>query len=398
MRHDRSVRRVTDEQRRARLAVRHRLLPATRTDDIGQIADSVLALHSTDPVTVYLSALVRMRHPDRAAVEDALYRDRSVIRHHAMRRTLWVATPDVVRRIHAAATFRLVEPERKRLAKLLIESGVTDPVAWLADARRQTLDYLQAHGPTNARELGERVPALRQPLRIGAGTKWEAPVAAHTRVLILLGFEGEILRGPPNGSWVSGAYRYAAAAAWLAGGLGGLDQREAAADLTRHWLRSFGPGTRSDLQWWMGWTAAMTKRALADVEAVAVELADGTGWLAADDDGTPDREPWVALLPSLDPTTMGWKQRDWYLPAAAADAFDNNGNAGPTIWVDGRVVGAWAQAADGDILLHFFEAVPAARRLAVRERAAELRDWLEDTRFSVRFSGRINAQLTSRVS
>ena len=45
---------------------------------------------------------------------------------------------------------------------------------------------------------------------------------------------------------------------------------------------------------------------------------------------------------------MGWKLRDWYLPAAAADAFDRNGNAGPTLWVDGRVVGAWAQAPDGE--------------------------------------------------
>ena len=28
--------------------------------------------------------------------------------------------------------------------------------------------------------------------------------------------------------------------------------------------------------------------------------------------------PWAALLPTLDPTTMGWKERDWYLGAARA--------------------------------------------------------------------------------
>ena len=51
---------ISDEERRARLAVRHRLLPRTRTDDLPRIADDLVALHSSDPVTVYLSAMVRM--------------------------------------------------------------------------------------------------------------------------------------------------------------------------------------------------------------------------------------------------------------------------------------------------------------------------------------------------
>ena len=91
-------------ERRARLARRHRLLPELRTDDVAAIADGVVALHSTDPVTVYLSAMLRMERPSVEAVERALYVDRTVIRHHAMRRTLWVATPPVVRQMHAAAT------------------------------------------------------------------------------------------------------------------------------------------------------------------------------------------------------------------------------------------------------------------------------------------------------
>ena len=49
---------VTADERRARLARRHRLLPEDRTDDVARIADDLVALHSTDPVTVYLSAMV----------------------------------------------------------------------------------------------------------------------------------------------------------------------------------------------------------------------------------------------------------------------------------------------------------------------------------------------------
>ena len=76
---------------------------------------------------MYLSTLARMRTPSVLAVEKALYDDRSVVRHHGMRRTLWVATPDVVRLIHAAATRRLFAIEHRRTAKLLGEAGVADP-------------------------------------------------------------------------------------------------------------------------------------------------------------------------------------------------------------------------------------------------------------------------------
>ena len=143
----------------------------------------------------------------------------------------------------------------------------------------------------------------------------------------------------------------------------------------------------------MGWTVATTKQALADCGAVPVDLADGSGWLAAGDDEVPEAEPWVAVLPSLDPTTMGWKQRSWYLPDAAAEAFDRRGNAGPTLWVDGRVVGAWAQTKDGELPTHYFEAVAAARRREIDDRLAVLRETVGATRFTVRFPGLIQARL-----
>ena len=165
---------------------------------------------------------------------------------------------------------------------------MADPDGWLDGARDQILSYLHEHGPTTARELGRQVPALRQPLVMAAGTAWEAKISAHTRVITLLGFQGEILRGQPTGSWVNGAYRYAAADRWLPGGLGQLDERTAAADLARLWLPAFGPATTVDLSWWMGWTKAMTRQALADAGAVEVELDDGPGWIAADDPGPPD--------------------------------------------------------------------------------------------------------------
>ena len=152
--------RISVEERRARLAERHLLLPRTRTDSLPQIADDLVALHSSDPVTVFLSAMARMVHPSIEAVEHALYTDRSLIRHHGMRRTLWVATPPVVRLMHAAATRDLLATERRRTGQLLARSGVEDPEQWLANAEEQVLADLREHGPSTAREIGQRAAAL----------------------------------------------------------------------------------------------------------------------------------------------------------------------------------------------------------------------------------------------
>jgi hypothetical protein len=384
--------RIDAEERRARLAERHRLLSRTRTDDLPQIADDLVALHSSDPVTVFLSAMARMAHPSIEAVEQALYADRSLIRHHGMRRTLWVATPPVARLIHAAATRDLVANERRRTSQLLAAADVENPEQWLAEAELQVLADLREHGPSTAREVGQRVEALRHRLQLAPGKAYAAAQSAHTRVLYILGFTGQMLRGRPS-SWINGAYAYADAESWLPGGLGELDSRQAAAELANRWLQRFGPGTTADLQWWMGWTVRRTKQALSDCGAVEAELEGEAGWLAAEDPPLGPVEPWVAVLPGLDPTIMGWKQRGWYLPKTSLEVFDTVGNGGPSLWVDGRVVGAWAQSKEGSIHTHYFERVAASRRREIDQRIEQLKSWIGDTRFTVRFPGDIHARL-----
>lgn len=393
------TRAITVEERRARLARRHRLLPEERTDDVTAIADDLVALHSSDPVTVYLSLWARMRTPSVAAVEQALYGERTLVRHHAMRRTLWVATPGNVRLMHAAATRKVAAAERRRLVKILADNGVADPERWLAVAVTRVLAVLHEHGPLGARRIGELAPELRVPLELGAGSANAVTVAAHTRVLVQMGFEGEVVRTRPHGTWVSGQYAYAAADTWLEGGLDthGLTEREAAALLAERWLRRFGPATTADLQWWTGWTATLTRHALVDCGAVPVDLDGEPGWVAeGDEEPAEPAGDWVALLPGLDPTTMGWKQRGWYLPGESADAFDRNGNAGPTIWADGRIVGAWVQTAEGEIRTHYFLDVPDRTRRQVDSEVQRLATLLGEDRHSVRFPGMQHQRLLAR--
>lgn len=389
-----AIRYVSPGERRDRLAVRHRHVGAERTDDVVAITDSLLALHSTDPVTVYLSAAARMVHPDLAAVDAALYEQRSLLRHHAMRRTLWIFGHETARLAHHGATLGVARTERKRLLGWLTGAGITEPEPWLKAATADVTTLLSGSGPLTAREIGVRLPALTVPITVGSGNN-TATQGAHSRVLLQLGFEGHIVRTRPTGTWINGQYRYTATGPWFPGGFGELDVREAAAGLARRWLARFGPGTRTDLQWWAGWTVATTTRALADIGAVEVGLDEGPGWVLPDDvDAPAPAPPSAALLPGLDPSTMGWKQRGFHLePADVALLFDRNGNGGPTAWVDGRIVGAWHHRRDGSVALHLTRDVGADARAALAERAAMIERLLGEVRFTVRYPSPVLATL-----
>ena len=146
------------------------------------------------------------------------------------------------------------------------------------------------------------------------------------------------------------------------------------------------PGTATDIKWWLGSTVAAVRRALADLDAVEVDLGGHTGYLLPDDlEPTEPVEPWAALLPPLDPTTMGWFERDWYLGPYREQLFDTAGNAGPSIWWDGRIVGGWRQNDAGDVDLQMLEDVGADGLDAIQYEANRLTEWLGGTRVLARF-------------
>ncbi len=104
------------------------------------------------------------------------------------------------------------------------------------------------------------------------------------------------------------------------------------------------PRPVTDLKWWTGWNAGDVKKALALLDVTEVDLGGNTGIVLSDDlEPAPEPEPWAALLPALDATPMGWQERGWFLGGHGLTLFDRNGNIGPSIWWDGRVVGGWAQ-------------------------------------------------------
>jgi hypothetical protein len=318
---------------------------------------------------------------------DALYNERSVVRMLGMRRTMFVVPRHLAAVMDSACTQALLGAERRRLVGWLADQPPADDVdRWLGDVERRTLLALDELGEATAAELKAHVPELAMKLTVRAASGTQATVGLSTRVLFLLATSGRIVRARPRGSWLSTQYRWATTEHWLGEPLQEIDERDASAELVRRWLGAFGPGTFTDLKWWTGWTVGKTRGVLGDVGAVEVGLDEGTGYVLPDDRDEPrPLESWVALLPGLDPTVMGWKQRQWYLGDHAAALFDRNGNAGPTVWLDGRVVGGWAQRSGGDVVVRLLEDVGSDVTRAIDAEAERLADWLGDVRIIPRF-------------
>ena len=381
------MRHLTDLERRARIARRHALAPGHRVADPVAATRAMTVLHATEAPSVYLSLFARVDGLTVADVDRALYDDRSLVKQLAMRRTLFVFPRDLLPAAWGSASARVATALRARFAKEIEQAEVAaDGAAWLRAAEEAALARLADGSELSAQQLREQVAELEGRLDIGKGA-YATNVSVAPRVLTQLGVEGRVVRGRNSSHWRTNRPRWTAMETWLGEVPEPTAEREGYAELVRRWLGTFGPGTEADLVWWLGSTKTAVRVALADVGAVEVGLGPGgTGWLLPNDpaieDPEPTLEPWGALLPVLDPTVMGWKERSFYLGPHGPMLFDTNGNAGTTAWWDGRIVGCWVQDPDGVVIVRLLDDAGSEASAALEAEAARLTTWLDGHRVS----------------
>jgi hypothetical protein len=395
-------------QRRARLLSRHRLSVPAAT--VTAAAEAMVALHATDPVTVYLSARARVPSATAEAVDDALYAERAVVRMLGMRRTVFVVPAPLFPLVQRACTDDVARRLRRQLERDLANGGVGDGDAagWLRELGDSVLRALAVRGRATGVQLSTDEPRLRTQLVYVPDKSYGGAANITSRVLVLLAAEGHMIRGHRRGGWSSGQFEWFPRHAWLAGGAadapGGssadgadmVDPATARAELARRWLLAFGPAPVSDLQWWAGWTGAQTKAALAALPVREADLDGQPGvMLAGDEPADEAPAPVASLLPALDPTPMGWQARDWYLGLHGATLFDRTGNIGPTVWWEGRIVGGWAQRASGEVVYRLLEDIGADGAAAISAEASQLADWLGPARVTPRFRTPLERELSA---
>jgi len=379
------VRSFTVEERRARLARRHFL--SEQAHSVGGVTADLVGLHATDPATPYLSLWARLPSFTTDGLDAELYERRTLVKHLAMRRTLWVVRAEDLPLIQPAASDRVADNERRRLVADAQKAGITtDGDHWLDRACAAVLRHLAKHAPASAKELRAALPELAGTHDYAPGKRWGGETPLAPRVLTVLSVRGDIVRGPNDGAWTVSRPRWAPTTDWLPAPVEAASPEAARAELVRRWLRTFGPATIGDIKWWFGNTLTWARHALRDIDAVEVDM-DGTPGFALPDDleVETDFEPWGALLPGLDVTTMGWYDRDWYLGDHRSHVFDTNGNGGPTAWWNGRIVGGWGQDSNGRVEVRLLEDLGRDAQQSLARRANELTVWLGGVRISPRF-------------
>ena len=390
------IRTVSVAERRRRLAARHHLAPGERAVTAAAAVADIVGLHGSDPASVYLAAWARTREVDKSAIEHALYEERSLVRMLGMRRTVFVVPAGLVPVIQAACTDQIAERLRRRLAQQVEASGIAaDGASWLKEAEEATVQALAARGVATGAELARDEPRLRAQIIYDESKAYGGPVNVTTRLLTLLSAEGLIVRGRPRGGWTSSQFTWSAAAE-----LARPAAADARAELARRWLSAFGPALVSDLQWWTGLTAGRSGRRWPSSSWPRSTCTARQGVMLAADLPSldaPAPQPWAALLPALDPTAMGWRERDWYVGEHAAALFDRSGNIGPTAWWDGRIVGGWAQRENGEIAVRLLEDIGAEAAAAIAAEAERLGEWIgPGSRLKPRFRTPLERELAGQ--
>jgi Winged helix DNA-binding domain len=355
----------------------------------------MVCLHATDPATVYLSAWARVDGMKVADLDDVLYAKRALVKHLSMRRTLFVFPRETLSIAQAGASDRVADAERRRLIRDVDKAALyPDGERWLSEASKAVLAALSGGREATSTELRKEISLLEGTISYGEGKSWGGQVSVGPRVLTTLSAAGRIVRASNDGAWTISRPRWASMDGWIGEELKPPSSREGVAGLVERWLRTFGPGSAADMKWWLGSTVAAVKQALSDLEAVEVDLDGGTGYLLPDDlEPTEPVEPWAALLPPLDPTTMGWYERDWYLGRYKPQLVDSTGNAGPTAWWEGRIVGGWRQDGAGAVELQMLEDIGADGLQALEHEAARLTKWFDGTRVLPRFPSPLSREM-----
>ncbi len=383
--------RISDEQRRMRLGRRHAVAPQHRVADPVAAARAVVALHSTEAASVHLAVAARVAVAAVSDVDRVLYEERSLVKQLAMRRTLFAFPRDLVPAALGSSSDRVAAALSSRISRTIATNGLaTDGDAWLDEACRAVEDAVSHAGALSNAEIRSQVPMVRGQVNVGTG-KWGQAVQVSPWVCTLLGLRGRLTRGAPVGDWTNPRARWQRMDDWLGAPVEPLEARQGYAQLVERWLDRFGPGTLDDIVWWLGATKGIVRTAIADVAAVEVDLDDGQVGYALPHDlaDVAEVEPWAALLPVLDATTMGWKSRGFYLdPDDVGHLFDTNGNGGTTAWWNGRIVGCWVQGPDGRVRVVARHALGKDAARALDAEAVRLTEWLGGVRVNSVYASR----------
>ena len=234
-------------------------------------------------VAVGAAARLHRRRSGRRAVPSAA----RLVKHLAMRRTLWVVAADDLPLIQAAASDRVADNERRQAGRPTCRRRASPTTArrgWTR-ACAAVLRHLAEHGPASARELRAALPELAGSYDPAPGKRWGGETPLAPRVLTVL--VGARRHRPRSQRRQHGRHRDRGGRRRRTGcrrdAGAATPRRRHAPNWCARWLRTFGPATVTDVKWWFGNTLTWARQALRDIDAVEVDLDGTPGYVLPDD-------------------------------------------------------------------------------------------------------------------
>ncbi len=314
----------------------------SKIDDIVHVVRDIGGLHAQVPQTPYLSLFARTRNITKEDLDSELYSKKNLGRIKCIRSTLYILPKDMIAEAFAA-TRKMVSSSSGSYAKRF---GITREK--YEEISRKIVDVVHGRGMTTKEITKE----------LGRGSN-------ISLIVNLMCDQGLLIRGIPKAGWKSNVHTYYPFNEFFPDvDLNEFDKAGARISIIKKYLVSFAPAFENDIAWWTGFSKGEVRKILEElgdsITRMEVPDSDGTYIMLCSDKeqmeatGLPKKKN-VNLLPVLDPYIMGYEERERYLDPEYYDyVFDFNGNAAPTILIDGRVVGVWDFMDDARPLVRVF--------------------------------------------
>lgn len=260
-----------------------------------------------------------------------------------------IADKTIVRSWPMRGTIHFMPPEDARWMLKLLAHRQTIRYTGMYRKSGLTAEIIARAGEVFAKSLQGGKQLIRKELYAALA---EAGIATEgeQRGLHLLGYwaqEGLICLGPRHGK----QHTFILLDEWIPQ-FRLLEGEEALAALAKRYFVSHGPATVYDFAWWTGLTLTEARLGMKLVEQDFVQATvDGrTYWVSETAPPTPRPNPTAYLLPPYDEFTVAYKDRSAFLDPTLTKEAALHG-IGPSIIIDGRMVGTWKRTLTKDAVL-----------------------------------------------
>src|SRR3989475_2744573 len=372
----------------------HPLVKRAPASALAQVAGDMAGVQAQLLSAAQISLWARTRGLSVDDVENALWRDRILVKSWCIRGALHI----IPSRDFAVFVRGGARRNARSTAWLVRARMRIDAVDRLLEAMRDGLDR-----PLTRSEIAERIAAslgIKSVVKSHRGWGGASTATGFRIAGKMLSIDGIVFLACLRGLACFGPARGAQATfvrpeKWLPDWRD-LPGEKAELELLRRYLRAHGPATVRDFALWTYMTAADARDVWARLEdeLAPVDVGGRVGWVLRDDLRALQRAefdgPVVRLLPYFDSLLLGLKDKSHLVDAAHYKrVYRPQGWLSPVVLVDGRVVGVWSHERNGARLsvrvIQFSKASPAVRT-RIRDEAEDLGRFLHAQAVSIRFS------------